>query len=379
MARHRDEQLEPAVLVTPGEIIKEELEARGWTQKDLADIMRRPEQTISQIVTAGKQITDQTPLELAAAFGTSAQFWSNLEATYRLRLAAKSARDDAIARRSRLYSMLPIADVTKKGWIKACDDVAEMETEVCRFLGISDLGQPVVLAEGVCFRGSAGKPVDSLARVAWLKRVENLARETSVGRFSLQRLRGQGLASLLSLTDSPEGVGRVAASLADCGVCFFIVPHLHKTYLDGAAFPLGEKRVVAISLRYDRIDCFWFTLMHELAHLIRDPKVGYADSFSKEGAGTVDEAERDEGADPEEDLANRTAQDWLVPRRDYSNFVRKCRRRFSWAKIEAFAGSINRHPAIVLGRLMHDKHVGFNSHRRHLDKVSTYLQGQVSN
>lgn len=65
----------------PGRIIKRELEARGWTQKDLAHIMDRPEQTISQIVNAKKRITPETALQLAAAFGTSAEFWLRLEAS----------------------------------------------------------------------------------------------------------------------------------------------------------------------------------------------------------------------------------------------------------------------------------------------------------
>ena len=378
MARHRDESLEPAVLTAPGAILREELEARGWTQKDLAEIMSRPEQTISKIVNSGKQITAETAVELGAAFGTSAQFWSNLEANYRLRLAAKSPQDDAIARRARLRSALPISEITKRGWIRAFDGVAEMEREVCRFLGISDMGEAPVIAGGVCFRGSAGKVAACPARLAWLKRVENLARRARVGSFSHRRLKDEGLARLISLTSEARGAASVAEALADCGVCFLIVPHLQRTYLDGAAFPLGEKRVVAISLRYDRIDCFWFTLMHELAHLIRDPKVGYADQFRSDDAGAVGESEADYAGDHKEETVNRMAEDWLVPRKEYSAFVKDCDGHFSWVIIRAFADSIGRHPAIVLGRLMHDRLVKFSSHRRRLEKVSTYLQGQVS-
>jgi addiction module HigA family antidote len=74
----------PAREITPGRILTRELEARGWTQKDLAGIMGRPTQAINKIVKGTKQITPETALELAEAFGTSAELWTNLEAQYRL-------------------------------------------------------------------------------------------------------------------------------------------------------------------------------------------------------------------------------------------------------------------------------------------------------
>jgi len=78
-----DEKLRPARLVTPGRIIADELEARGWTQRDLAAIMGWPEQAICEIMSARQEITPKTARELAQAFGTSAELWLNLETNYR--------------------------------------------------------------------------------------------------------------------------------------------------------------------------------------------------------------------------------------------------------------------------------------------------------
>ena len=80
-------KLRPARVPHPGHIIRRELEARGWTQKDLADIMGRPEQAISEIVNGRKRIIPETALQLAEAFGTSADLWLNLESNYRLHQA----------------------------------------------------------------------------------------------------------------------------------------------------------------------------------------------------------------------------------------------------------------------------------------------------
>ncbi|WP_258003809.1 HigA family addiction module antitoxin [Fischerella thermalis] len=83
------QKLTPARVPTPGKILSRELEVRGWTQKDLAEIMGRPVQTINEIIRGTKQITPETAIELSQALGTSPEFWTNLEAKYRLHLAGK--------------------------------------------------------------------------------------------------------------------------------------------------------------------------------------------------------------------------------------------------------------------------------------------------
>jgi HTH-type transcriptional regulator / antitoxin HigA len=55
--------------------------------------------------------------------------------------------------------------------------------------------------------------------------------------------------------------------LMNLGVHFVVVPHLQKTYLDGVTFWLNDRPAIAMTLRYDRIDYFWFTLMHKIAHI----------------------------------------------------------------------------------------------------------------
>src|SRR5690242_4638440 len=111
--------LQPARAVSPGEIIEMELEERGWSQRDLAEIMGRPPQAISEIVRGDKQITPETALELAEAFDTSAEVWTNLEASYRLQRAREryGGGVSGIATRSKLYGLLPIADMVRRRWL----------------------------------------------------------------------------------------------------------------------------------------------------------------------------------------------------------------------------------------------------------------------
>jgi HTH-type transcriptional regulator/antitoxin HigA len=74
----------PAEVFPPGDYIREELEARGWTQMDLAKIIGRTQPAVNEMVTAKRGITPESALALAAAFGTSAEFWMNLETMYSL-------------------------------------------------------------------------------------------------------------------------------------------------------------------------------------------------------------------------------------------------------------------------------------------------------
>ena len=77
----------PNPILPPGEFIREELEARGWSQATFARILGRPLQTINQIINGKKAITAQTAKEIAAAFGTSPDVWLNLETAWQLHLA----------------------------------------------------------------------------------------------------------------------------------------------------------------------------------------------------------------------------------------------------------------------------------------------------
>ena len=92
----------PARLTSAGAILRRELAARGWTQRDLAEVIGRPAQAISEIVQGSKRITAETALELAAALGTSAEVWLRLDASHWLRLA-EDRQEMVAARRSRRF------------------------------------------------------------------------------------------------------------------------------------------------------------------------------------------------------------------------------------------------------------------------------------
>jgi len=354
--------LRPARVALPGRIIKRELDARGWTQKDLAEIMGRPPQAVSEIVRGRKQITPETALQLAAAFGTSPELWINLETNYRLYLIRQEYDRAEIARKSRLYSLSPVSEMIKRAWIKDTDSVEELEREICAFLEIDSPDQQPNLAANL--RQTQSREPEVTAQIAWVKRVEHLARAQNVGEFDRAQVQA-ALPDLLACAAEAKDVAQVPALLQSLGIHFVIVPHLPYTYLDGAAFTFESHPVTALTLRYDRVDSFWFTLLHELAHIVAGHEGLYLDNLDERNGSDV-EAE-----------ASQLAQDWLIDPEAFAEFVAATKPYFSRAKIVTFAQSQGRHPGIVLGRLHYEQLVPYKNLRTLLLRVKPHLQDWI--
>ena len=358
----------PARVPPPGRILSRELEARGWTQKELATIIGRPEQAISEIVNAKKQITPETARELAAAFGTSAALWVNLEASYQLHQAQKKEVDRNISRRARLRELAPVAALQKCGWIKDTNDLDELEREVCTFFNINSPNEtPTILAH---LRHSAHRRPETNLLSAWAVHLEHrVRREASLPRFRKKETLA-ALPELLECAATVEGVKEVPGWLRSNGVHFVLEKHLPKTSVDGAALFADHRPAIALTLRYDRVDNFWFTLLHELAHLLLGHRGVFLDRLDDRGSpreGRGGGAEND-GIERE---ANAQAKAWLFPEGVFESFLEDgC---FSKSCIQDFAERQRRHPGIVVGRLQWEGSISYRAHRSLLEPVSPHL------
>lgn len=351
----------------PGDYIREELEARGWSQLDLAEILGRPPQAVNEIISGKRSITPDTAYALADALGTSAQLWMNLDSAYQL--ARLSGRDHSVARRAKLYELAPLKEMQKRGWIERSSNITVLESQVLEFYGISGLDQPIY------FQHAARKSTDygtvTPAQLAWLYRARNLARAISTtGKFSQQSL-SDALAELKQLKGEIEETRKVAAVLAKAGIRFLIVAPLPHSKIDGVCFWLTEDApVIALSLRFDRIDWFWHTLMHEVAHL-------------KNGEGkehpTLDTQLVGSDAQPfeqkmdKEKIADLFAAGFLIDKSQLDNFIARVHPLYSKVKITAFAKKLHVHPGIVVGQLQHRKKITYAHSREYLVKVKNVV------
>ena len=137
--------------------------------------------------------------------------------------------------------------------------------------------------------------------------------------------------------------------LHERGIPLITLPQLPRTYLDGAALWSADRPVIALTLRHDRIDSFWFCLLHELAHvaLHMDEENGvFVDDLSLRPGG-------ERQLDSREFEADRYAEDALVPRDAWEKSV--AQRDPTTISVINFAQSIGVHPAVVAGRIRHER------------------------
>ncbi len=134
------------------------------------------------------------------------------------------------------------------------------------------------------------------------------------------------------------------------GIHLVVAPHLPRTYLDGAAMIMTDGTpVVGLTLRYDRIDNFWFCLLHELAHVAKhlsDPGMIFIDDFDLRGH----EAEL---TDTKEKQADKIAAEALIPKKFWEQ--NPIQGKATGQKIQALAEELKIHPAIIAGRIRFEK------------------------
>lgn len=355
----------PAEVFPPGEFLRDELDARGWTQLEFAEIIGRPPRVVNEIIAGKRGISPDTAKELAAALETSPQFWMNLETAYQLWKAAPAS--ERISREARLRERFPVREMIRRGWIDASESLDVLEAQVLRFFNISSIDAPVRLAHAARRANDGDIPP---VQLAWLCRVKQLAGALQVAPFSEVALR-KAIDDLWRLTVEPEEIRHVPKILAACGVRFVVVEPMPGSKIDGMCSWLedGTSPVIGLSLRRDRIDNFWFVLRHELEHVLRGDGKG-ADIIDTD----LGEADAPAGADPEaERAANDAAAEFLVPQAKLDNFIARVRPLYSERKIVNFAKVNGVHPGIVVGQLQNRGEVPYANLRRHLVKVRHLL------
>jgi HTH-type transcriptional regulator / antitoxin HigA len=354
-----------AAAFPPGEFIKEELEARGWSQEDFAEIMGRQSSIISGLVNGKRAVSPDIASDLASAFGTTAQFWMNLETAYQL--FEEGRPDQTVARKARLFAKAPIKEMIKRGWIEASKDLDVLENRVLKFLEISSLDQEPKLS----YAAKKSTPTANPSQVAWVCRAKKIARGVHAAKFSSKSF-ADALAKLKELQANPEDVRHIPKVLAEGGVRFLLIESLPKGKIDGACFWLDAvSPVIAIAMRYDRIDHLWYLTGHECGHVENRDALGGQPILDVDLVG--DQAIPFEDKTEIEKRADLFAESFLVDKREMNNFIARVRPLYSKQKIKNFAARVGVHPAIVLGQLQHRKEIDWSHSREMLVKVRDML------
>jgi HTH-type transcriptional regulator/antitoxin HigA len=351
---------EPRTTQHPGKILRQKLDEKGWTQEELASITGRNVKSIGNIVTGKAGISADMAVTLAAAFGNAPEDWLTWDSQYALSLVEIDPTD--VDRRARIFAVAPIREMQKRGWISDSMDTDSLERELTSFFGKNPLNVEVALP--VAARKSNPLAGLSPSEKAWCFRALWLARRVAVAPFAPEKF-DRAEAKLRQVAAASKEARHVPRILAECGVRFLVIEPLVGKKMDGATLWLNETEpVIAMSLKDDRIDNFWFTLMHEWSH-VRHGDASVDSELTDGVKGVVVHLMNDDI----ENRANLDASDRLIPTGELTSFIRRVGPLYSRERIIQFANRQRIHPGIVAGQLQFRKDLGYHTLRDLLTKV----------
>lgn len=355
----------------PGQLIAELLEARGWTKRVLAIVLGQDETALNKIIAGKRSVTADLALSLGEVFDVPPERFLDLQASYDLARARLISRPDPRrTTRAHLFGGLPVTEMIRRGWLRGVEDVRDVqkaESALARFFGASRVDEIEILPHAAKKTAVVGPTTAS--QLAWLYRVKEIAAEMILPRYSLGAAR-DAIGKLAALLSAPEEARKAPRILMDAGIRFALVESLPGAKIDGVCFWLNDTSpVIGMTMRYDRMDNFWFVLRHELEHVLR--------GHGHEAAMLDAELEGDRAGvgaaiSDEERQANEAAAEFCVPQRELQRFIARKEPVFAERDLLGFARTLRIHPGLVAGQLQ--RHTGrYDRFRNHLVKVRHHV------
>lgn len=337
----------------PGYYVADIIEDMGISHDEFAKRMGTSSKTLSKLVNGQCNISINLAQKLATMLGTSAEIWLNLQKTYNQR-AIEIEQKKALDEQLDVVSMIDYSYFVKVAHLNEDRRAIEKVANLCSYFKVSDLRIMCQSDFLVNFRtGIAVAEEKNLINArAWLQTAMNFAKDMQVNEFSADKLK-EALPEIRGMTlQEPERfLPRLRGIFADCGVAFVLLPHLKNSGINGAVRWSGQNQVLlAMNDRRCYADTFWFSLFHEIKHVLQQKtKTVFISSDIQQINQINAELERQ---------ADEFAQNYLIPIEEYRKFAPNM--YTSDAEICVFAEKIGVHPGVVAGRLQHEKVIAQN-------------------
>lgn len=325
--------------VDPVDVIEFRMAEQGLRQKDLVPLLGSRSR-VSEVLSRKRPLTVQMIRALSGGLGISADALIGRE-----HQGSESARRDPA---DFDWKRFPCAEMEKRGWFGAAKITGRTTEE--RLKSFLEQVLPKESATAFFRRKFIGENLTDkayYATLAWTARVLIRARERDVGlaKFDPSKLSAETLRDLARLSWFNDGPKLAVEFLAKFGIVVIVEPRLSNAVFDGATM-MNEQGtpVIGLTLRLDRVDYFWFTLLHEVAHVWKH--LTSADEAFVDRIESVNDSDASNAYEVE---ANKIARDSFVRRTVWERSTAKLAP--SKQSIQELADSLHIHPGIIAGRI----------------------------
>ena len=325
----------PDYAVSPGDFIQEWLDENDVNAAELARRLDVTPKHVSELLSGKAPLSAALSIALERVTGTPAKLWNRTEAIYREDLARLAECENLEAQYDEA-KLFPLSYLRKFGFLTAtAKDKVGTVRELLQLLRIGDLGavEATWLNPKVAYRKTKLNTDKSYEQAMWLALGEYAARSEELPDFDREGLEGL-LPKLRSLTAEPnpvESLDKVKELLNEVGVAFALIPPIPGFGVYGATRWIAEHPLVQLSVRGKSDDQLWFTLFHELGHVLLH---GHKTVFVQGTEGK------------EEDEADNFASRTLIPQ----EFVHRIPTSRNLAAVQELADELGIAPSIVLGQ-----------------------------
>ena len=341
----------------PGVYIKETLEAMEMTAREFSARTGISERTLSAIINGNGDITFDIAYKLSLYFDNSVNYWTNLQNQYNL-YTYEIEKEKELEEEWNLIKGVK-KYLLESNYISDEDGKTEIICKCRQVVGVNSLLLLKKEDSFVCLKEQHTKnEADCFFQNFWIALALNEARKKDVNPFS-KSLLISSLTEIRNMTIQNPTVfyPKLQKIFDNCGISFVLLPYLSKSNIYGATKWFSKDNVMlAISNRGEKAGLFWFTLFHEISHVLMEHRRETLINMK--------------GSEDEE--ADRMASEMLIPQKEWDKFT-SCK-IYTKESINEFAKEIGIHPCIVLGRLHKEKKVPYDR----FNKIFN-LQYQITN
>lgn len=332
----------------PGYYVADMIEDMGISQAEFATRMGTTAKTLSNLVNGQINLSKDLAKKMAVMLGTGPEVWLNLQRAYDQNLIEIEMEKDFDAQKE-IAGMIDYSYFVKTAGLPAARDIREKVGNLCKYFMISNLqilAQPDFL---VNFRTGISNVEEKnmINARAWIQTAMNFSKNIQTDRFNADKLRA-ALPELRGMTVKrpKDFLPRMREIFSECGVAFVLLPSLKNSGINGAVkWVNGDRVVLAMNNRGLDADKFWFSLFHEIKHVLQQKiKTVFISTSTKEMMELDNALEKE---------ADEFASSYLISKAQMKQFSPS--KYITDEEIAAFARSIGIHPGIVAGRLQHEK------------------------